>query len=183
MTNVRPLLLIDIDGVLNPGHFPGEPPDGFVEHSITVDDPFGRGPRTVNVILSAQHGAWLRELAKDFELAWMTTWSEQANEHIAPRLGLPPLRVVRPVILGMFDPVVSKLNPVRQAARGRPAAWLDDQSFYGDKQWARNRNARGYPTLLIRTDYEIGLTAEHVAQLKAFAAGLKTNARTDGAQP
>ena len=62
----RPLLLIDVDGVLNPiGLRSSDPiPPGFDVHEIDG----------LRVLLARQHGVWLAELAADFDLAWATSW-------------------------------------------------------------------------------------------------------------
>jgi len=45
-------------------------------------------------LTTGSHSAWLRELSGVYDLIWATTWEHDANKHIAPRLGLPPLPVV-----------------------------------------------------------------------------------------
>jgi hypothetical protein len=167
MKNVRPLLLIDVDGVLNPFDMNrNAPAPGFELHYITVRD-----GRTFPVLLNRAHGEWLNALSEDFELVWATTWADQANEAIGPRIGLPTLPVVEPVRRGLYR--VEKFGPVREIVRGRPFAWLDDSFEYGVPQWARRRNGRWYPSLLVRPDPAIGLTETHIQTLREFAAQLK----------
>jgi hypothetical protein len=55
----------------------------------TSDDVAGNPPLDR---LEAEDGRRLRELACD--LVWATTWAEEANEIISPRLGLAQLPVV-----------------------------------------------------------------------------------------
>ena len=81
----RPLLLLDIDGVLNPFGAVGCP-GGYAEHVLFP----GEEPVRVN----AGHGDWLRELAAEFSLVWATAWGEEANRRLAPLLGLDPLPVI-----------------------------------------------------------------------------------------
>jgi hypothetical protein len=76
----RPLLYLDIDGVLNPVC----PTAAFTAHDIL----------DYTVLLCDDHPAWLRELADMYTLVWATTWEHDANRHIAPLLGLDPLPVV-----------------------------------------------------------------------------------------
>lgn len=65
MTAERPLLLIYVDGVLNPFVPTGDPmPDGFEAHRIDG----------IRVLLAARHGEWLRSLMPAYDLVWATTW-------------------------------------------------------------------------------------------------------------
>jgi hypothetical protein len=60
MTVNLPLLLLDVDGVLNPFAAPACPP-GFQEYAFF--------PGEEPVRMCAAHGAWLQELATRFRLA------------------------------------------------------------------------------------------------------------------
>jgi hypothetical protein len=80
----RPLLLLDVDGVLNP--YP-HCPEGFAEYRLF---PENREP----VRLSALHGAWLGEVSQMFSIAWATAWGEDANRLLCPHFGLPRFPVV-----------------------------------------------------------------------------------------
>ncbi|MFG2822514.1 HAD domain-containing protein [Kitasatospora sp. NPDC048365] len=120
----KPLLFLDIDGVLNP--VCPHPDADFDSHSLLG----------YTVLLSGRHGDWLRELADGYELVWATTWEEQANAHVAPLLGLPQLPVVRftGYVPQPGDPRVPlmelfsarKWAPILRYAAGRPFAWVDD---------------------------------------------------------
>lgn len=155
MIRVRPLLLVDVDGVLLP--FPGRRP-GFDGDAIE-GAPHGFHP---------EHGAWLRELAAGYELAWCSMWGERANRDIGPRLGLPPLPVVE-----LWDEEDGldrwKLPGVRRFAADRPLAWIDDAFDTPTRAWARDRAA---PTLLCGIGHRTGLSRRHVHRLLAFARAL-----------
>lgn len=120
----KPLLFLDVDGVLNPV-FP-HPDADFDTHTL-----FG-----YTVLLSARHGHWLRELSEAYDLCWATTWEDEANAHIAPRLGLPELPVVHftgyvprpddPQVPLMDLLAAHKWAPLVRYAEGRPFAWIDD---------------------------------------------------------
>ncbi|HEX8714689.1 MAG TPA: hypothetical protein VF706_03895, partial [Solirubrobacteraceae bacterium] len=74
----KPLLLVDIDGVISLFGGPlAERAGSF--HSI--DGMFH--------FLSSAAAAHLLELADEFELAWCSGWEEKADEHLPHLLGLP----------------------------------------------------------------------------------------------
>jgi hypothetical protein len=150
----RPLLLLDIDGVLNPFAAAGCP-DGYAEHVVFA----GEEP----VRVCAGHGAWLRELAAEFTLVWATAWEEEANRRLAPLLGLDPLPVIR-MPAPPFPPG-AKLPAVAAYAGQQPLAWLDDVVTADMRTWAATRDV---PTLLIGVDPAIGLTREIVDRCLAW---------------
>jgi HAD domain in Swiss Army Knife RNA repair proteins len=169
----KPLLMVDIDGVISlfglPGHArpihptgdsaarPGSaPPEGGL-HSIDGIPHF----------LSATAAAHLLSLAEDFDLVWASGWEERANEHL-PRLlglpgGLPFLRFER-------SPGRShahwKLAAIDAYAGLRPLAWIDDAFNQACHEWAGERAS---PTLLVSTAPEEGLTAREAELLAAWA--------------
>ncbi|MFI0820951.1 HAD domain-containing protein [Streptomyces sp. NPDC021098] len=153
----RPLLFLDIDGVLNPVL----PTDGFTAYEIL----------DFTVLLSATHADWLRELSSAYDLVWATTWEHEANRHIAPLLELPRLPVVeftgyrpRP-----DDPKLPALDlfagrkwaPILRYAAGRPFAWVDD--VMPERLVSRSRLRRD--RLLLPIDPAHGLRREHVDRL------------------
>jgi hypothetical protein len=152
----RPLLLVDIDGVLNPYGAPGPPP-GFVEHELFA----GEEP----VRVWAGHGDWLRELGSRFSLVWATAWGEEANRRLAPLLGLDPLPVI-PFPPLPFPPE-GKLPAVSQYVGAQPLAWIDDALTPEAHAWAAHRAA---PTLLLDIDPAAGLTRAEVDQCLTWAS-------------
>jgi hypothetical protein len=153
----RPLLLVDVDGVLNPWAAPACP-DGYREYD------FFPGER---VLLAAGHGDLLRSLAADFRLVWATAWEHQANRLICPVLGLPELPVIEfPQAPGPFR----KLPAVIAAVGSRECAWIDDEHSREHHDWARQRDV---PTLLADIDPAEGLTAATAARLARWAAALR----------
>ncbi|MFC9327407.1 HAD domain-containing protein [Kitasatospora sp. NPDC057015] len=155
----RPLLFLDVDGVLNPDR--PDPGDGFASHHLLG----------WTVHLSDRHGEWLRELATGYELVWATTWEEEANRHISPLLGLPPLPVVRfaGYVPQPDDPRVPlmqlisgrKWAPLLRYAGGRPFAWVDDVIPGRLVRRALPRRDR----VLLRVDPARGLERHHVDRL------------------
>lgn len=152
---MKPLLLVDVDGVLNPF---GSPGPGFRRYRCTVD---GVG---YTVHLNSRHGVRLLELAllTGAELAWATTWEHHANEWIAPRVGLPELPVVP---LGPDDGSelgeMFKTRHVGAYVGDRPFVWFDDQVRWEDEKYLRECQGLS-DFLLIPIEPNRGLTSEHL---------------------
>lgn len=155
----RPLLLIDVDGVISLFGFDRDAP------------PAGRFQLIDGIahFLSATAGEHLLALSDAFELVWCTGWEERANDYLPLALGLPGTLPL--VTFGDLPGPASahwKLAGIdRYAGPSRPLAWIDDAHDDGCSAWARARCA---PTLLVAVDPAIGITAEHVAQLLAWAS-------------
>jgi hypothetical protein len=154
----RPVLLVDVDGVLNPWLADGCP-DGYHEYD------FFPGER---VLLSPGHGELLTSLAPAYELVWATAWEHRANQLISPVLSLPELPVIEFPLSGL-DLGFRKLPSVIEAVGQRPCAWIDDAHQSDHYTWAQER---GIPTLIIDIDPAEGLTRDHVATLADWAARL-----------
>ncbi|WP_214410435.1 HAD domain-containing protein [Sphaerisporangium fuscum] len=155
----RPLVLLDVDGVLNPAR---RHTLRLRRHQCVVDG------QAYTVLLNARHGHKLSALARDTgaELAWATTWEEQANLQIAPRIGLPPL----PVIAVNGDPGSRagehfKTRHVAEYVAGRPFVWFDDSLGTPDWQYLMDHPGVG-EFLLVAVDPGTGLTDEHIAQAR-----------------
>ncbi len=150
---VRPFLLLDVDGVLNPFGSAGTP-DGFTRYRLMGYE----------VWLSLRHGVWLNGLATWFDLVWATTWEHDAPRLIAPRLGLP---LDLPVIEFSEDGAEEtwKLPDVQRFVGHRPLAWLDDDLGSDAFAWAKQRETA---TLLLRTEPSVGLTEQDVWRLEGF---------------
>lgn len=75
-------------------------------------------------------------------LVWATTWLEDANTEIAPRLGLPDLPVVTwPEPTGAHERedqwfgLCWKTRTLVVWAAGRPFAWVDNEITDADRDW------------------------------------------------
>lgn len=146
----RPLLLLDVDGVLNP--FASDVcPATYQEYPFFPDEE--------PVRLCPAHGDWLRELASRFEIVWATGWGDEANRLIAPVLQLPQLPVV-PFPPIPFEPR-EKVPVIAVYVGSRPAVWIDDAFTPDGYAWASTRES---PTLLIDVDPAEGLTRAAVDQ-------------------
>jgi hypothetical protein len=156
-----PLLLLAVDGVLNPFAAPACPP-GYTEHQFFP----GEDP----VRVCAAHGRWLRELATRFRLVWATGWGADANRLLAPLLRLPDLPVIG-FPSAPFHPR-DKLPPVIRYAGRCPLTWIDDQLPSEARAWAARRRT---PTLLIGINPAEGLTRPVIEQSLKWADDLRRN--------
>jgi hypothetical protein len=158
----RPLLLIDVDGVLSLWGFdPNRRPEGtFTSVEGIVH------------FLSVQAARHLLALRADYEPVWCTGWEEKANEHLPAAVGLGPfpyLSFDAHVEAGETTPGHWKLGAIDAYAGDRPLAWIDDALNDACRTWAAERGA---PTLLVETEPSTGLTAAHAQELRAWAASV-----------
>jgi hypothetical protein len=155
-TAERPLLFVDIDGVLNP--YQGPCPDGFSEQRLFSDD-------DEPVRVCPRHSEWLHELAQLYDLMWGSSWSEEERAMLAGVLDLPYFHGAVELPRGQFDPAL-KVPAIERAAGSRSLAWIDDLLTPEAWTWA---TARPAPTLLIPIDPAVGLTHQHVHRLIDWA--------------
>src|SRR4051794_11631664 len=155
-----PTLLVDVDGVLSLFGFDHvAPPPGFP--TLVDGTPHWLSPG------AAGH---LNRLSRTFECVWCTGWEERAEEHLPRLLGLPggwthPSFRSRPE-----DRAHWKLAAIdAHVGASRPVAWVDDAHDAACAEWAANRPG---PTLLVPTSPAVGLTADDVTRLEAWAASL-----------
>lgn len=155
----RPLLFLDVDGPLLPF--------GASEQ---------RGPGDTD---AAPHLSRLRLEAGPrlaglpCTLVWATTWLEDANTEIAPRLGLPELPVVmwpEPTEAqereDQWFGLCWKTRTVVDWAAGRPFAWVDDEITDADRGWVSGNHPA--PAMLRSIDASRGLTDRDFAALDAW---------------
>ena len=168
-----PLLLVDVDGVLNAlvgtpfgsrkealssALFEAE----FVARNFPIRVPVGTRDRI----------ATLQTL---FECVWATSWEDHAISHLAPDLGFGS---DWPVIRFEDDypdsgtwklPAVQRFAELPQTC-SRPLAWIDDDLEPDALEWAARRTRSGTPTLIVRPDADEGFTSKHFKRLLAFHA-------------
>ncbi|WP_214405667.1 HAD domain-containing protein [Pseudonocardia lacus] len=146
------LVFLDIDGTLLP-------------FGATITDPAGSDSLVPRI--DPRHGPRLARLPG--ELVWATTWMEQANDVLAPVLGLAPLPVLEPLEPTVEDDYFGlhwKTRAIVDLAAGRAFAWVDDEITEADREWVRDRHAA--PALLLRVDAHLGLTVQDLDALEAW---------------
>lgn len=185
VTADRPLVFLDVDGPLIPFRArrpaprgkpaPSHPPAAPAVHPSLRSGappagnavrPGGEGGNPLLGRLDPEDGR--RLLALGCPLVWATTWMHEANEVVAPRLGLPELPVV-----GWPDedeePVRGlhwKTAALLRWAAGRPFVWLDDEITGVDRRWVAAHHPER--ALLHRVDSGTGLTGSDFATVRRW---------------
>ncbi|MEY9958806.1 hypothetical protein [Streptacidiphilus sp. MAP5-52] len=187
-----PLLLLDVDGPLNPyAAKPHQRPGGYETHRwmtprweaaerrrLSEEGQPNKRPKPLRVWLNPGHGALLAELPVD--LVWATTWEEEANTYVSPVLGLPELPFIawpspRSAPAGG---VFWKTPSVVEWAVGRPFCWLDDDVTEADADWVAANHAGA--ALLRRIDPSVGLLPDDISAVAEWAAALTTRTKDTG---
>ncbi|MFE5096592.1 HAD domain-containing protein [Streptomyces sp. NPDC056638] len=123
-----PLLFLDVDGPLLPfGRGPQR-------------EPKDAGPHPHLGRLNPEVG--IRLAALPCELIWATTWEDEANAEVAPRIGLPRLPVVNwPESSAEHEHEDQwfglhwKTRTLVKWAVGRSFVWVDDEITDADRDW------------------------------------------------
>ncbi len=161
MSSEKPVLAVDVDGVISLFGFDG-PMDDVPGRFHLIDG--------VAHCISDGVGERLNRLAGTFELVWATGWEERANDHLPLMLGLEQdLHALTFGGRARFGTAHWKLEALDEYAGARPLAWIDDSLDESCHAWAASRSS---PTLLVPTESHIGLTDAQVDAILDWAAAL-----------
>ncbi|RBQ21833.1 hypothetical protein DP939_03900 [Spongiactinospora rosea] len=173
----QPLLLVDVDGVLNPT---GRQRGDFRTYDCVTSGTLYK------VRLNRTHGTWLLTLAQNTgaALIWATTWEDAANDWIGPPLGLPTLPVIpmppsAPPARGRGFGEMFKTPYVADYVAGRPFVWFDDAVSEADEEYLRHRSDVG-EFLLVQVSAERGLTRDDVDRAGAWLGDRPRERRGSG---
>ncbi|MCO5996452.1 HAD domain-containing protein [Actinoallomurus rhizosphaericola] len=154
-----PLVLLDVDGVLNPL----QRSPGYQRYRASPDGVVYR------LLLNPLHGPLLTGLAADTgaEIVWASYWRDAANDWISPRIGLPS--TLRYVPIPRHDPEFSlgawKARHVAAWVGERPFVWLEDEPDVPEAL----AGAGGLgPHLIVPVDPLHGLAEDHVDQARTW---------------
>ena len=176
-----PLLLVDVDGVLNAVV---APPFATLKEGTTSSGVFEAEFIARNFPIRVPVGTRERiaTLQSLFNCVWATTWEENAAEHLSPVLGFG---ADWPVIRFHDDfpdagtwklPAVQRFADLPQNQR-RPLAWIDDDLQPDALEWAARRTRSGVPTLMVRPNADEGFTSRQFQRLLSFHADCQREPR------
>lgn len=140
---MRPLILVDVDGVLNVSS--AVPEDG---HSGLLLLAGGRG---AHVTVRDDLRSLLDRLARLGDLVWASGWNEGAPALFATLV--PWVQQLPHLSFETIGNMVEKLPTVREYVGERSVVWLDDRIPDEAWPWAEEREA---PTLLVPVDPRLG---------------------------
>lgn len=124
MAFTKPLLLLDVDGPLNPYQQITRrsfiPPkrrkdDEVFDWTVHQMHPRGWEDADLRVLLSDSMAPHFERIQRVFDVVWATAWEDDANKWIAPHVGLPTL----PVIHWPAE----RAKAVRLGSRGYRGSW------------------------------------------------------------
>lgn len=165
----RPLLAIDVDGVISLFGFATAPAPEVARFEL-IDGT----PHCISIAAAER----IRRLSEHFELVWATGWQDRANDRLSLITGIGPLPVIefdahRQVGASAETTAAHwKLAAIDAFCGDRPLAWIDDSFDASCYEWADAREGSGAPTLLVPTDPEIGFEEAQASATVDWALSL-----------
>lgn len=154
----RPVVFVDIDGVLAPLAMR----TGLVEAYV--------GGWQGTIVYDPQVIAYLKRWHETglAEVRWLTSWDEEANSCFAPAVGLPEFYVhPEPTIGNRLGSWKVALVCHHLYETKRPVAWLEDEDS-DDPAAQRVAQAEPHRALIIKPDARVGVTVEDCLRVEAF---------------
>lgn len=183
----RPVILLDVDGVINAFH-----PEWKRPHTLSNDCPMVmvRDDQAKWADLKADHIQSMRHTilvrwsphvvqavnkwSERADIIWVTSWRTAAAKNLAPAVGLKPFAVA-PLDKHKY---ACHEEEFERLVRGRPVCWIDDEfnmysSYETDFMWrfvkdwwgARRADPR---CMLVGPTGPYGLSAEHLDAVDKF---------------
>jgi hypothetical protein len=173
-----PVLILDVDGVLNIDLSPWDTPcgTGRVVSSCGISYRMRWAPEAAQQLTDLHRSGTV-------EIRWATTWIDHNPTQIESLLSLPALTPAFPSDLARIyaDDYRAQYRAAKLAAalavvqvEGRPLIWVDDDAIPAGGPERDVLDGAG--SLLIRPYEMCGLTPEHLDQIRAYAA--RTSAPT-----
>jgi hypothetical protein len=190
--NGRPILLLDVDGVLCPwgSDLPSHYTRIYHEDSDDCD------------YVSQHNAREILKLADHYDIMWCSAREEDVYRSVGPAHGFPPWPIINLgtkrmvegslarehiVLPNAFETAIAlgdyyigpqanswKLPFVRKLGdeTERPIIWVDDHLGEDVDAWAALRSVTRAPTSLVRVDPAVGLTEADYEALRAFLVAL-----------
>jgi hypothetical protein len=158
LSQVTPLLFLDVDGVLCPVRGPSEAWTDWEEVPC----------EGYSLVLSRAMADRIIRLPAS--ITWLTTWGHLANTQIGAWLGWPTFGVLEPA--EQPASLTWKLDAVREHLAGNDASfvWIDDHlDAMAD---AIGAALVGGPRLLVAPDPYVGLTPDELDNVERFLKNL-----------
>jgi hypothetical protein len=157
-SRLLPVVLMDVDGVLNP--VCDAPPEHWGD--------WRPGPEGTGGLWSASMADAVRDLAARAELRWLTTWWDKTDRLAFLGLGPAPVANTREEYLDRAGGPLSwwKLNVARRVlTEGRPVVWVDDDLAHDPRAVAWVRSVGTGRLLPVCPDTQVGLTPYDVGRI------------------
>lgn len=162
----RPILLLDIDGVISPLNTRNPENYNTIQATYPLD-------------IMPQLPVYLKRFLNIVQPVWASTWADSANEEkvLLDHLGLDQLPWINlhadvdqdAVELDLLDPTrkLPWIHAFAEAFPDRPIIWWEDDAYEDAENWVEARKLN-CPTLLISPERDIGITSAHLEETTDF---------------